>query len=421
MKKYAIVGFGCAGYYAAKTLREHDKECKIDVFSDTDAAPANPVLTTYYVGGRIPREQVYPFDTLENILEDLKINYYPNQPVDKLLAQKRVLCFTDGSQKQYDDIILATGSYALVPPIPGKPKDNVYVMRTIQDADQLLEDVKGGLSSVLVIGASWVGIKVIEALHAHQVELTLADLAPRIFPTATFPETAEILHGYLEDLGIRLLFGRGISSFEETEDGIVSTFSDGSQIKTQAVALCMGVRPNIPYVDRDEIKVGRGIQVDEYMRTNVPHIYAAGDCCETMEIVAKTYMPVSLWANAVDQGRIAAHHILGVEEKFEGAFAHNITRALGFDFVGLGDPRLPGEWIVRGDGTVKDDLRIVVKDGQMQCVNILGNYRLSGSLKNWFVMQRKNPHVVMPDLMRANLLREGVDKELLEKIGGGIQ
>ena len=420
MKKIAIVGFGCAGYYTAKTLREHDREAEIDVFSDTDTAPANPLLTTYYLWGKIPREEVFPFGTLDEVIRELDIRFHPNRPVKKLLARERTLVFDDGERRTYDDIVIATGSHPIVPPIPGMPDKGIFTMRTVDDADALVREVRSGVRSALVIGASWVGIKAVEALYHHDIPCVLADLAPYIFPTAAFPETAEVCRSYFEKLGIEMRFGCGLSRMETAEDGdIISHFSDGSQIRSSIVVLCMGLRASAGFADPGELRIGRGIQTDSHMCSSVPHIYAAGDCAETVELMSRSYMGVNLWANAVNQGKIAAGHILGLPGEYEGSFAHNITHVLDLDFVGLGSPRLEGEKLFAGKGTADDFLMATVRDGVLQCVNILGNYRCSGSLKTWFIQQQKEPGRKMPLSVRANLLREGLSEEFIEKIGGG--
>ncbi len=418
-KKIAIVGFGCAGYYAAKTLRKYDGDCEIDVFSDTDTAPANPLLTTYYVSGKIPREEMFPFGSLEQVIREERINFFPDRPVKKLHALEPSLEFADGEKRRYDDVILATGSHPLVPPIPGMPEEGVYTMRTVDDADAMLAGVVSGMDSALVVGASWVGIKVVEALHRRGVTCTLVDQAPYIFSTAAFPETAKVCETYFESLGVKQRFGCGLSSMEKTEDGIVSRFSDGSEIKTSVVALCLGLRASVGFVDPAEVEMGRGVRTDSHMQSSVPHVYAVGDCSESVELMSKMYMGVNLWANAVNQGKIAAKHILGIPAEYEGSFAHNITHVLGMDFVGLGSPRLEGEKISSGAGTAQDFVMVTVKDHVLQCVNILGNYRCSGTLKTWFLRQQEKPAGKMPLSIRANLLREGFTEKFIEQIGGG--
>lgn len=381
MGKYAIVGFGCAGYFAAKTLSEHCPGSQIDVYSNTSDAPANPMLTTYYVAGKIPREQLFPFGSKEAVLNRLPIRLLENTTVKRIHAARRQVETADGTIREYDDIVIATGSEPLVFPIPGRPEEDVYVMRTAADADAFLDRIRSGMGSALVIGASWVGIKVIEALKAHGVpRMILADMAPRIFPTATLPQTAERIHDYLRTEGVELLFGSGIQSMRREEDGIVSIFGDGREVKTDVVALCLGMRSCVGCLDREEITIGRAVQVNSRMQTSVPHIYAAGDCCEALELVTGQYMAVNLWANARMQGEVAALNIAGIPTEYQGNFLHNIAHFLNMDFIGLGDNRAKGEWIshTSPDGWHLD---MIVADGRIRCVNLLDNRGLSGPLK----------------------------------------
>lgn len=417
MKRYAIIGFGCAGYYAAKTLRKLQPECWIDVYSDTDKAPSNPMLTTYYTAGRIPWGNLFPFGERQEVMKELKVNSFIHSAVQKVCASERSVT-ADGQKQRYDDIVLASGAAALIPPIAGLPQKGVYVMRTPEDAQKLLDAAGSGIRSALVIGASWVGIKVVEALRAHNISSVLADMASYIFPTVCLPEAAVYIHDRVRRLGIQLKFGSGIVSMREDEDGIVSVFADADEVKTDIVVLCMGVRPSVAYLDPGEVGIGRGIRVDCHMRTNVEHIYAAGDCCETREIMSGDYMPVNLWANAVVQGQIAGKNIAGYPEEFRGAFAHNITHFLDMDFIGLGNPRLSGETVEFGETETGNYVRVIIKDGKLRCANILGNYRVSGFFKHWFVWQQEHPEGGIPLWLRAGLLREGISEEFITLMGG---
>ncbi|MCM1148733.1 MAG: NAD(P)/FAD-dependent oxidoreductase [Butyricicoccus sp.] len=417
MKRYAVIGFGCAGYSAAKTLRECCPDSVIDVYSNTTDAPANPMLTTYYVSGRISRKEVFPLGEKEEIVDSLNIHLYEETPVVHLKARSRTVVLSNGEERSYDDIVLATGSHPLVPPVPGMPEKGVYVMRTVYDADRLLDAVSGGISSALVIGASWVGIKVVEALYAHGVPVTLADMAPRIFPTASLPGTAEAIHRRLEEKGIRLLFGQGIASFREEDDGIVTVFSDGTEVKSGIVALCLGLRPTVGYLDRSELTIGRGIRVDRRMRTSVPHIYAAGDCCEAEEIVSGEHLVVNLWANAGMQGRVAARNIAGYGDEFQGNFTHNITHFLDIDFIGIGDNRIEGERIAyeSPDGWT---FEMILQNGTPRCVNILENHLLSGPAKAALIKRLTAPECSLGFDTVSALAQAGLPEEIIRKIKG---
>lgn len=414
MKNVAIIGFGCAGYHAAKALREKDPSCRIHVFSNTHEAPANPMLTTYYVAGRIPRSGVFPLGDKQHIKETLHIELHEDTMVKRVLARERTVILDNGTEASFDEIILASGSHPFIPPIPGLPKKNVYVMRTVDDADRLLAAIHEGISSALVIGASWVGIKVVEALTAHHVPTAMADMAPCIFPTAILPDVAEEIHRRLENKGISLLFGRGISSMEEQEDGIVCNFSDGSSIKTGIVALCLGLRPSIDYLDPKEIDINRGVRVDAGQRTSIPHIYAVGDCCEAREIIHDQYVVVNLWANAVRQGTIAGKNAAGGAEVFQGNFTHNITHFLGMDFIGIGDNRAQGQTITYNSPDGAMMFRAIIENGKIACINILDNYQISGALKNYMIKRVLGSDEPFDDKSRVQMIEDPMGRMLID-------
>lgn len=417
MKKTAIIGFGGGGYHAAKALREADPTAVIDIYTDTLDAPANPMLTTYYVAGRIGRETQMPYGLVAEIAGQLNLNLFVNR-VKRLRARERTLVLEDGTEREYDNIVVASGSHPLVPPIKGLPDHDVYDMRTMADADKLLSAIQKGISSAVVIGASWVGIKVVEALQAHNVPTIMADMAPRIFPTATLPETAEVIHRHLEELGIGLKFGSGISSICADGDGIVSTFADGTEIRSQIVALCLGLRPTVDFIDPDEFEMGRGLKVDACMCTSVPHIYAIGDCCEAKELITGQPMAVNLWANAFAQGTVAGHNIAGVPDQFMGNFIHNITHFLDMDFIGLGDNRSQGEHLSYRHPTEGWLFHAIVSDGAPRCINILGNRRVSGPAKAALIKRFTEPDAILEPAARLALQQSGLPESIIAQIGG---
>lgn len=190
MSKIAIVGFGGAGYCAAREIRQHDRISSIDVYSDTNVGPYNPMLTTYYVKGAIPYEALFPFGNLDEIEKELDLNFHADCPVTGLIPEKKELCFADGSKRSFDQILFSTGASAIMPPIPGIDLPGVIKMRTVQDAVHLKKILaEGTVKTALVIGASWVGIKVIEDLVENGVTSTLVDGAKWMFYVAAFEET----------------------------------------------------------------------------------------------------------------------------------------------------------------------------------------------------------------------------------------
>ena len=137
MKRIAIIGFGGAGYSAAREIRRLDPQAVIDVYSDTDTGPCNPMLTTYYVKDSLSYEGMFPFGTLEEIAGTLDLNVNCRTPVAGLVPGERKIILSDGSRKVYDQILISTGASAVMPPVPGIQMPGVFKMRTPEDAVDL--------------------------------------------------------------------------------------------------------------------------------------------------------------------------------------------------------------------------------------------------------------------------------------------
>ena len=244
MNKIAIIGFGGAGYCAAEEARKRDPEAVIDVYSDTGLGPYNPMLTTYYVKGAIPYEAMFPYGTLEEARERLNLTVHTNRPVTGLDPAARTLRFADGSQAAYDNILISTGASAVMPPLPGMDLPGVIKMRTVQDAVDLKERLDSGkIRSGLVIGSSWVGIKVVEDLVTRDIPCTLIDGAPWMFYVASFQESAQRVQADLEAKGVILSFNQMLDHIEQESDGrLTAVTQSGSRFTADLIAVCIGVR-----------------------------------------------------------------------------------------------------------------------------------------------------------------------------------
>jgi len=193
---------------------------------------------------------------------------------------------------------------------------------------------------VLVVGASMVGIKVVEMFHRMGCGVVLADLAPYIFPLAASPKCAAAIERRLTNQGVELLMGAGLERIEARENGIAAYFTGReAPVEAEYLAMCIGVRSNMSFVDRTELQVDRGVLVSETMQTNIPYIYAAGDVAQGRNLATGQNQIIGLLANARMQGRTAGRHMCGLPSGYEGNLLHNITHFMGMDFVGLGEVR----------------------------------------------------------------------------------
>lgn len=404
-----------SGYHAAQAIRERDEAGGIVVYGDTGLAPYNPMLTTYYIFGKLPRSGLFPFGPLEGIADRLGLAFR-HERVVKVRARDLTV-ETEGGAERFDKILIATGATAFAPPVKGLARSDAFLMRTVDDAQRLKDRLDwGDVKSAVVVGASMAGIKVVEVLEKYGVQVCLADLAPHIFPLAAYPEVSAAIERRVARRGIDLRFGATIDHMEVREGKNTAVMTDGAVVPADLVSLCIGTRAATQVV-QGEVEVDRGILIDERMETSVPGVYAAGDCAQGANLESGERQIIGLWANANRQGAAAGANMAGGEARFEGNILHNITHFMGMDFIGFGDNRIQGELLEQGsldgDGLY---VRAVIAGGKVAGANILDSCRISGILKNYMLRLFTGEGGGVPDYQRAMLLQAGLTAGFIDRM-----
>lgn len=421
MKKIAIIGFGGAGYCAAREARRRDAQAEIHVYSDTQSGPHNPMLTTYYVKGAIPYDAMFPFGSLEDIRKELNLTVHPDKPVTGLDPAERKIRLADGSEAQYDAVIICTGASAVKPQLEGADLPGVFTMRTAADAEQLKEALSSGrVQSGLVFGASWSGIKVVEDFVEAGVDCTLMNRSRQAFSRALFPQTAERVQSDLCAKGVHLAFGRTLERIEKDEAGRLTAVSNtGERYTADLIAVTSGVRPNLAFLQGTDIAVGKGILVNDRMETNYPGIYAAGDCCDAFETQNRTHKNLALWLNAMQQGRVAGSAAAGGDARFGANVSLSLAHYLHYDFFSIGDASLCGE----SDEVYEYEdenlyIRGVRDANAVKCLNVIGSAESNGILKSAFIKGIENANTGL-DLKSVCYLKwKGFPDGFINFLGG---
>ena len=421
MKKVAIIGFGGAGYNAAKEIRARDPEAVIDVYSDTNIGPYNPMLTTYYVKGAIPYDALFPFGDLETIKANLKLNFYGNSPVTGLVPAEKKVQLADGTEAVYDEILISTGASAVMPPLKGIDLPGVFKMRTAEDAVKLRQVLEEGkLKSALVIGASWVGIKVVEDMAAYNIPCTLVDGANWMFYVAAFEETAKRAQKDLEEKGVKVSCGQMLSHIEQEADGqLTAVMQNGQRFTADTIAVCIGVRMNVGFLKESGLAMNRGVLVDKRMRTNFEGIYAAGDCCEAVDIQSESHRNIGVWFNANKMGQVAGANMAGDFMEFDANVLVNLAHYMDYDFISIGDVSIctsEDEVYEYEDDTYY--IRAVKDEKGIKCINMIGSALSNGVVKNIFIKAIENKDAGLDVKTVCFLQEKGFPQEFIDFLGG---
>lgn len=402
-----IIGNGVASIEAIRALRENGYNGNIDLISDSFWPSHNPMLTTYYVSKKIDFPDMFPFGYNMDFYNKYDVKLHLGSPVIKLDTENRLIESESGAKWKYDKCLVATGASPFLPPINGIDNEKVYTMRTVDDALRLKEAIVHSPKTALVVGASMVGIKVVELLNDAGIKTSLADQASCIFPLAAHAECAKIIQDKLIEKDVELKFDASIARIEETSKGLKAYFSDSETIETDLIVMCIGVRPNINFIDKKQILVDKGIIVDEHMRTNDMNVYAAGDVSQGVNLLTGRKEIIGLWTNARYQGRTAGRNMAGYECSFEGNSLHNITHFMDILFTGLGDPNGGNryETLQNEDSYV----RLAWDDDNLVGVNMIGDSCSNiGIIKNALEKSPINKSHLKSDSLCSDKLRDNI-------------
>jgi len=331
--RYVIVGGSAAAISAVEVIRSVDQRSRIDLFSDEETPLFSRVLLPYYVAEELSKP-LLNFRSLD-FFDEFNVNAHIGVRIKEVSPESKTVITDTGEAFEYDKLLLSVGGKAIIPPIPGVEKEGISTLKTMADADRVL-NMKG--KKAVVIGAGSIGVESCISLIRRGIKVTLLEQLGQVFPTVFDEESAAIVQKVVEDMGVEVITGERAVGF--TGNGHVKSVRTSTrEIDCDMVILSVGVRPNIDLAKSAGIKTGDmgGITVDKNMMTTITDIYAAGDVCETFDIARNTQFINGIWPMAVEQGRVAGLNMAGKNIEYGGSVRMNsIGNFIGFPAMSIG-------------------------------------------------------------------------------------
>ncbi len=335
MADYLIIGNGVAGTTAAENIRKLDAEGNITIITDEGIPFYYRLRLNEYISGDIDdhaliakKEQWYKEKNIELILNSRVVGI---DPQEKSVS-------TDNDQKfSYDSLLIATGSHSFVPPINGSDKQNVFGLRSIQDARNISSRAKEA-ENIILIGGGLLGLEAGNALRKLDKKIIVIEFFPRLLPRQLDVDGAKRLQDIMEDMGFS--FRLGAKTHEITGKGAVTgvMLEGGENLPAEMVIVSAGVRPNMDLAEPLGLDYDKGIKVDEQLKTNQANIYAAGDVAEFRG------MPYGIWPAAMEQGKFAGINMAGGDASYDGTTMANTLKVVGIDLASAGNIDADGEY-----------------------------------------------------------------------------
>jgi len=364
MTHHVILGAGPAGVIAAETIRKHAPRDTITVIGDENESPYSRMAIPYLLIGKVGEEGTHLRHTAGHF-ESLNVQVRRGVRAKVLDSAKRTIELSDGNTIAFDKLLIATGSSPATPPIPGIQGPGVHSCWTLADARAIANLAQPG-AKVLQMGAGFIGCIIMEALQQRGVELSVVEMGDRMVPRMMGPTAGGMIKDWCETKGVKVFTGARVEAIERgtgVEKGLLGKIAEvvgigqssmptgrmqvrlstGQVLEADLVISATGVRPNIGFLENSGVRCLVGVLTDEHLQTNVPGIYAAGDCAEAFDKVSGKTIVSAIQPNAAEQARVAALNMVGQKAELKGVTQINVLDTLGLISSSFGNwEGLPG-------------------------------------------------------------------------------
>jgi NADPH-dependent 2,4-dienoyl-CoA reductase/sulfur reductase-like enzyme/rhodanese-related sulfurtransferase len=341
-KRLVLIGGVAAGPKAAARARRCDPEMEIVLYQEEDDISYAGCGLPYYISGVIEeREDLISRTPGKFALDGIKI--LKNRRIERIDIPNRSVSgrkigsgetFTD----HFDDLVIATGAYAIRPKIEGIDLGNVFYLRSIFDADAIFEKIRtGSIRNVVIAGGGYIGLEMAESLVRLEKNVTIVELAPQIL-TLFDEDFAGILRQYLEKKGVRIFTSEGIQALKGKDGKVTHVQTVTREIEADVVLMSLGIRPQVELAKLAGLRIGKtgAIWVNERMETSAKDVYAAGDCVETTHLITGKRVWIPLGSTANKQGRVVGTNICGGNATFPGVMGTTVFKTFEFNVAKTG-------------------------------------------------------------------------------------
>ncbi len=418
-RRYVIVGTGAAGLAAAEAIRGCDPSGDILVLGDDAHGFYSRPGVAYYLAGEIPEKSLSlrqggDFRRLRALVTEVR-------PRDHIVV-------ADGREYVYDRLLLATGSVSSRLSVPGSELGGIFSLDNIEDAKGIIEGSRKGRTAV-VVGGGFTALELVEGLVSRGMKTHYLLRGDRFWPKVLSKAESGIVENRLRRQGVEIHHNTEVVRVLGEKGRVAEVETSNGRIRCHMVAAGIGVKPRLELARASGLKTDRGIVTDEFLRTSVDDVFAAGDAAQVIDPVHGSLALDVLWGTALEQGRIAGHNMACDKPiPYKKAVSCNVTRmagvtaaimgAVGQDDVdddlltiSRGDSeswrRIPGVMAVQADYEV-NHVRLTLGPSTIEGALVIGDQTLTRPLCD-LVSNRVDISSIIPELSRpGDSLRDAV-------------
>lgn len=341
--KLVVIGGDAAGMSAASKVRREQPDREIIVFEKSDFTSYSACGIPYFISEKVKTYQeliVRDPDTFRNKYHiDVRTQHLVLS-VDTDNKKIKVLNKKTGDEfwESYNQLMIATGGKAFCPDVAGYDSENVFGVTTLKSGiniERYIEEKKP--QNAVIVGGGYIGLEMAESLLERGLKVSLINRSEQVMNTLD-PDMGALVSEALRGLGVELFLGEALTGFDVKEGKVTAVLTDKQSIPTDIVILGMGSHPNTDFLEGSKIEMGaRGaIKVDSQLRTNVPDVWAAGDCTESLHLVSKEHVYIALGTIANKTGLVAGSSIAGEKTVFPGVVGTAVCKICSYEVARTG-------------------------------------------------------------------------------------
>lgn len=360
---FVIIGAGLAGAKAAEALRDEGFDGRIVLLSEEEDRPYDrPPLSKDYLQGKSEKEKIYVHP--EAWYREHNVDLRSRSRAASIDAGAHEVRLDTGETITYTKLLITTGASPRLLTVPGGDPHRVFMLRRIEDCEQLKATFNGA-SRVVLVGAGWIGLEVAAAARAAGLGVTVLERGTIPLLHVLGQEVAEVFLELHRRHGVDLRLGAQVAEIigGDARRATGVRLEDGTRIDADLVVAGVGAMPNVALAEMAGLAVDNGITVDEHLRSSHPDIFAAGDVANAFHPVLGKHIRVEHWANAFNQPTIAAKSMLGIDAVYDRLpYFYSDQYELGMEYSGYVEPGDYDEVVFRGDKNALEFIAFWVKD-----------------------------------------------------------
>ena len=406
-ESFVIVGAGLAGAKAAETLRQEGFGGRLTLIGDERERPyERPPLSKDHLRGETD-ETPYVHD--ESFYRENRIELLTSTRVTGIELGMRELMLEGDRRLGYDRLLLATGSIPRRLRVPGGKLKGIHYLRTLADSRQIGERFEKG-RRLVVVGSGWIGAEIAASARQKGCDVTMIEMASLPLERVLGPEVGQIYLDLHRHNGIEFIPETTVERFEG--DGAVERVvtKDGAVIETDFVVVGIGVAPRTGLVETAGLKINNGIVVDERLETSAPGVFAAGDVANAWHPFYGQNLRVEHWANALNQGQVAAKAMLGQDVSYdEIPYFFSDQYDAGMEYSGYAT-----EWdevVFRGDVAAREFIAFWLKDQRVVAGMNMNVWDVSDPIRELIRLRRPidRSELADPEVPLSQLIADSAD------------